>query len=203
MPEFKHSKPEEGKVAEKKEDGKPPVVAKPEEGKAPEKKEDGKPPVVAKPEEGKAPEKKVEGKPPVAAKPEDHAQDHSHGRHGRGNHDHARGRKHHDETKAAEKPPIKPVSGESGDAVASWYHEGRKTANGERYRPDGLTVASKTLPFGTKLEVTNPANGNHVIVRVNDRGPFVHGRDLDLSRGAARQLGMINQGVANVQYRVL
>lgn len=105
------------------------------------------------------------------------------------------------EHKDTEKAPSHP--GESRHAVASWYHEGRKTANGERFNPDGLTVASKTLPFGTRLEVTNPANGNHVVVRVNDRGPFVKGRELDLSRGAARQLGIINQGVAHIEYKIL
>ena len=66
-----------------------------------------------------------------------------------------------------------------------------------------MTVASKSLPFGTKLEVTNDDNGKSVVVRVNDRGPFVKGRDLDLSRGAATQLDMINKGVANVHYRVV
>jgi len=95
------------------------------------------------------------------------------------------------------------AGGEVKSAVASWYHEGTKTANGEHFNPDGLTAASKTLPFGTRLEVTNPANGNHVIVRINDRGPFVQGRSIDLSRGAARQLGMIDQGVAHINYRIL
>jgi rare lipoprotein A len=93
--------------------------------------------------------------------------------------------------------------GEVKSAVASWYHEGTKTANREPFNPDGLTAASKTLPFGTRLEVTNPANGNHVIVRINDRGPYVQGRSIDLSRGAARQLGMIDQGVAHINYRIL
>ncbi|MBX9685190.1 MAG: septal ring lytic transglycosylase RlpA family protein [Candidatus Obscuribacterales bacterium] len=87
--------------------------------------------------------------------------------------------------------------------TASWYHEGRKTANGERYRPDGLTAAHKTLPFGTMLEVKNLENNKTVVVRVNDRGPYIRGRGIDMSRGAARELGMLDSGVAPVEYRIL
>jgi rare lipoprotein A len=71
---------------------------------------------------------------------------------------------------------------------ASWYSYGTRTANGEHFLPDGLTAASRTLPFGTLLRVR--ANGRSVVVRVNDRGPFVAGRCLDLSRGAALALGI-------------
>jgi len=85
----------------------------------------------------------------------------------------------------------------AGSMVSSYYWQGNKTANGERYHSEGLTAAHKTLPFGTRLRVTY--RGKSVTVRVNDRGPFVKGRQLDLSRGAARQLGMLNAGVAAVQ----
>jgi rare lipoprotein A len=79
---------------------------------------------------------------------------------------------------------------------ASFYSSGTLTASGERFDKDGFTAASRTLPFGTRLLVTNPANGRVVVVRINDRGPFIRGRDLDLARGAADALGMIEQGTA-------
>ena len=76
---------------------------------------------------------------------------------------------------------------------------GRRTANGEKLHHDSMTCAHRTLPFGTRLRVKNPANGREVIVRVNDRGPFVRGRIVDLSRAAARKLGIIAQGIAVVE----
>ncbi len=79
---------------------------------------------------------------------------------------------------------------------ASYYASGTLTASGERFDKDGFTAASRTLPFGTRLLVTNPANNCTVIVRINDRGPFIRGRHLDLARGAADALGMIELGVA-------
>ncbi len=82
---------------------------------------------------------------------------------------------------------------------ASFYSSGSRTASGERFNQHGFTAASKTLPFGTRLHVTNPATGRSVIVRINDRGPFVRGRDLDLARGAAEALGMIGQGTATLK----
>lgn len=82
--------------------------------------------------------------------------------------------------------------------VASYYYHGHTTANGERFNPDGLTAAHKTLPFNTKVKVTNITNGKSVVVRINDRGPFSPGREIDLSRGAARRIDMIKQGVAEV-----
>ena len=88
-------------------------------------------------------------------------------------------------------------------AKTSWYQMGTRTASGERYNPDGLTVAHKSYPFGTLLKLTNPENNKTVIARVNDRGPFAHGRELDASRGTARELGFINKGVANLQVEVL
>jgi rare lipoprotein A len=84
---------------------------------------------------------------------------------------------------------------------ASWYgpwHHGRATATGERFNRHGLSAAHRTLPLGTILRVTNPATGRAVTVRVNDRGPYRHGRQLDLSQGAARRLGFERQGVAVV-----
>lgn len=83
--------------------------------------------------------------------------------------------------------------------TASWYKMGHTTANGESYNPDGLTAAHKSLPFGTRVTVKNLRNGRSVNVRINDRGPFVKGRIIDVSRGAARKLGMIGSGTAPVQ----
>ncbi|MER8447965.1 septal ring lytic transglycosylase RlpA family protein [Mesorhizobium sp. M1066] len=77
---------------------------------------------------------------------------------------------------------------------ASWYALHSKTASGERMNPSAMTAAHRTLPFGTKLRVTNKNNGRSVIVRINDRGPFIRGRVLDLSKGAAGQLGFIGSG---------
>ncbi len=85
---------------------------------------------------------------------------------------------------------------------ASFYADkfkGRKTASGDIFRQNKKTAAHKTLPFGTKVKVTNLANGKTVKVRVNDRGPFVAGRIIDLSKKAARKLNMVNAGVANVK----
>lgn len=81
---------------------------------------------------------------------------------------------------------------------ASWYALTSRTASGERMNPSALTAAHRTLPFGTRIKVTNQTNGKSVVVRVNDRGPFIKGRVLDLSRGAAGQIGMIGAGQAAV-----
>ena len=78
---------------------------------------------------------------------------------------------------------------------------GRKTANGETFAKYKKTAASKTLPFGTKVRVTNLTNGKSVKVRINDRGPFVAGRDIDLSWLAAKKIGMLDQGVAPVELK--
>jgi rare lipoprotein A len=84
---------------------------------------------------------------------------------------------------------------ESG--VASVYaYSGERTASGERARPDGLTAAHRTLPFGTRVRVTNKSNGRSVVVRINDRGPFVRGRIIDLTPAAAHALGF--SGLAHV-----
>ena len=82
--------------------------------------------------------------------------------------------------------------------IASWYQMGKVTANGEAYNPDGLTAAHRTLPFGTMVQVKNLANGRTVRLRINDRGPFVGNRILDVSRGGARQLGLVGPGTAPV-----
>jgi rare lipoprotein A len=95
------------------------------------------------------------------------------------------------------------VSAEAATGVASFYKTGAVTANGERYNPNGLTAAHPKLPFGTMLKVTNLRNGKSVVVRVNDRGPFVKRRILDLSYGAAKQIGLTKRGVGKIKYEVL
>ena len=87
--------------------------------------------------------------------------------------------------------------------VASFYTEGTQTASGERFDTHELTAAHPTLPFGTRLRVTNVASGRSVTVRVNDRGPFVPGRDVDVSYSAAETLGMVGRGVAKVKLDVV
>jgi rare lipoprotein A (peptidoglycan hydrolase) len=113
---------------------------------------------------------------------------------------------------AVEVRPASPViaspkskkAGHKLSGLASFYRlAGYKTANGETFDPDQLTAAHRTLPFGTKLRVTNEKTGKSVIVRVNDRGPFIPGRELDLSYSAAETLGMVEQGVTKVQMTVV
>lgn len=91
----------------------------------------------------------------------------------------------------------------ASNGVASFYTEGTETASGEKYDMHELTAAHPTLPFGTKLRVTNVSTGRSVTVRVNDRGPYVHGRVVDVSYSAAEALGMVNRGVANVKLDVV
>ncbi|MGB7287746.1 MAG: septal ring lytic transglycosylase RlpA family protein [Salaquimonas sp.] len=81
---------------------------------------------------------------------------------------------------------------------ASWYALNSKTASGERMNPSAMTAAHRSLKFGTKVRVTNKRNGRSVIVRINDRGPFVKGRIVDVSKAAAKQLGFINAGHTSV-----
>ena len=91
-----------------------------------------------------------------------------------------------------------------GEGLASYYGEafrGRRTASGEIFDPGRLTAAHRTLPFGTCLRVENLANGRSVEVRVNDRGPFVEGRIVDLSEQAARRLDFLREGVSRVRLR--
>lgn len=85
----------------------------------------------------------------------------------------------------------KPSSGCSGRSiVASYYVSGRRTASGQAFNPNGYTAAHRTLPFGSRVTVTNPENGRAVTVTINDRGPFTRGVTIDLARGAAHAIGM-------------
>jgi rare lipoprotein A len=100
---------------------------------------------------------------------------------------------------------IAPVHSAKADqrGHASWYSlPANKTANGERMNPNDLTAAHRSLPFGTRVLVENLSNGQSVVVRINDRGPFVGGRIIDLSKAAAASIGMIASGVANVRVSV-
>jgi rare lipoprotein A len=83
--------------------------------------------------------------------------------------------------------------------IASYYQSGEITANGEKFEPMGMTAAHRRYKFGTLLRVTHKESGKSVIVRINDRGPYIDGRSLDLSRGAAEAIGMIDEGVAEVE----
>ncbi len=87
--------------------------------------------------------------------------------------------------------------------LASFYAEGSKTASGERFDGHELTAAHRTLPFGTQVRVTNVSNGRSVTVRINDRGPFVRGRVVDVSYLAAKTLGMTGRGIAKVKLDVV
>lgn len=119
---------------------------------------------------------------------------------------------HRRETRVAAREPLSVVRRhqhpESGAAtksagVASFYSEDSETASGEKFDPNELTAAHPSLPFGTKLRVTNKATGKSVTVRVNDRGPYVAGRVVDVSYSAAQALGMVNSGLANVTLDVM
>ena len=103
----------------------------------------------------------------------------------------------------ASTPHIDHASKQRGNyVVASWYGKqfnGKLTASGKRFNMYAMTCAHKTLKFGSKLRVTNPDNNKSVIVTVNDRGPFIRGRDLDLSYGAAKKIGIVKKGVARVK----
>lgn len=96
----------------------------------------------------------------------------------------------------------RPIDGGTASYYASKF-EGRPTASGERYRAGELTAAHRSLPFGSLVRVTNPANGKSVTVRVNDRGPFTAGRVIDVSRAAAEELGLIARGHAPVELEVI
>jgi rare lipoprotein A len=91
----------------------------------------------------------------------------------------------------------------SSQGLASYYTEGTKTASGETFNTAELTAAHPTLPFGTKLRVTNTTTGKSVVVRINDRGPYVRGRVVDVSYSAARALGMVDSGTAKVKLDVV
>lgn len=93
-----------------------------------------------------------------------------------------------------------PAAAEEG--IASWYggrHHGGPTASGERYDQNAMTAAHRRLPLGTVVRVTNLANGRSVTLRINDRGPYIGGRIIDVSRAAAAELGFIGRGLARVR----
>jgi len=103
-------------------------------------------------------------------------------------------------------PPVgsvKQALQRSGEGLASFYGSGQQTANGETFNPRALTAAHRTLPFGTKVRVTNVRSGRAVTVRINDRGPFVYGRVIDLSQAAAEELGIVGRGIAKVKLDVV
>lgn len=102
----------------------------------------------------------------------------------------------------APEPSTSESSGKS-HGIASFYSQGNKTASGEKFDPNELTAAHPTLPFGTRLRVTNQHTGRSVTVRVNDRGPYVPGRVVDVSYSAAQELGMVGRGVAPVKLDVV
>ena len=91
----------------------------------------------------------------------------------------------------------------ASEGLASFYVDGSRTASGERFDPRELTAAHRTLPFGTRLRVTSVATGRSVTVRINDRGPFVPGRVIDVSYSAADRLGIVGRGVAKVKIDVV
>lgn len=107
---------------------------------------------------------------------------------------------HSDAMVAAKKSPVKIQSESYG--LASYYDDSQ-TANGEIFDPNALTAAHRTLPFGTRVRVTELARGRSVTVRVNDRGPFVPGRVIDVTYAAAKTLGMVDRGVAKVELHVV
>ena len=91
----------------------------------------------------------------------------------------------------------------AGWGRAPWYSPPSRPPSGERQNPNNLTPPHRTLRFGTKVKVTNAKNGKSVVVRINDRGPFIRGRVLDLSKAAASNIGMIRSGHAKICYEVL
>lgn len=98
------------------------------------------------------------------------------------------------------------ASGQIQTGKASYYadkFEGQPTANGEKYKASKLTAAHRTLPFGTKVKVTNLANNEFVVVTINDRGPFIEGRVIDVSKAAAERLSFFNQGTADVRLEIV
>jgi rare lipoprotein A len=95
------------------------------------------------------------------------------------------------------------VRAESMHGKATYYWHSAKTANGEMFRPEGMTAAHRTLPFGTQVRVTHTRTKRSVVVRINDRGPFVRGITIDLSRGAAREIGMLVEGISPVEIQVM
>jgi rare lipoprotein A len=109
-------------------------------------------------------------------------------------------------TADADAPASAPVETVLGQGSASYYaakFNGRRTASGETFDNREMTAAHRTLPFGSLVRVTNPANGKSVVVRINDRGPFTRGRLIDVSRAAAEELGMVARGHATVELALI
>lgn len=102
---------------------------------------------------------------------------------------------------SAPSSPMPPATGNT--CGASYYHEGQKTANGETFNPNAMTAAHKTLPFNSRVKVTNPKTGQSVIVRINDRGPYISGRCLDLSRAAFASIAPLSAGAVTVNWEVV
>jgi rare lipoprotein A len=103
-------------------------------------------------------------------------------------------------------PPEAPATGTVQEGTASWYgpgHHGKQTASGERFDQDGLTAAHPTWAFGTRVRVTLLSTGREAVVRINDRFPAYKGRVIDVSRGAARQIGLIGPGTGRVRLEVV
>jgi rare lipoprotein A len=103
--------------------------------------------------------------------------------------------------------PVQAASpGQVQTGIASYYHDslhGNKTASGQIYDKRKMSAAHKRLPLGTKVKVTDTKTGRSIVVRVNDRGPFIKGRIIDLSRRAARELGIIRRGITPVKVEIL
>jgi rare lipoprotein A len=100
--------------------------------------------------------------------------------------------------------PVQPMKVWTGNA--SWYgpeFNGKETANGERFNSDSLTAAHPSLPFGSWVRIVNPRNGNFEVARINDRGPYQEGREIDVSYRIARKIGLINSGVSQVRLELL
>src|SRR5215471_322896 len=101
-------------------------------------------------------------------------------------------------------PPVRPIKSWVGNA--SWYgpgFNGRKTASGELYDSEGFTAAHPTLPFGSLVRVVNMRNGKFELVRINDRGPYQEGREIDVSYRVARKIGLIHPGVSQVRLELM
>jgi rare lipoprotein A len=100
--------------------------------------------------------------------------------------------------------PVKPIKSWVGNA--SWYgpdFDGKKTANGERFNSEALTAAHPNLPFGSWVRIVNTRNGKFELVRINDRGPYQEGREIDVSYRVARKIGLINSGVSQVRLELM
>ncbi|MDS1269120.1 septal ring lytic transglycosylase RlpA family protein [Lipingzhangella sp. LS1_29] len=118
--------------------------------------------------------------------------------------DQARARGHRSTEDTTEARPGEPAHEDgAGRCEASNYSNPQPTANGERFDPDAMTAAHRTLPFDTRVEVTNPDTGAQVTVRINDRGPFIEGRCLDLSRAAFDEIADLDQGITTVEWTVV